>query len=137
VIEKEGQQVPWRPQRRILALDSRLERYSQRVARICDGSDEVGLLLVVLEIYSETTGGALWWRRWSESRHAAMLYLVLPGWEFEFTDTIVLPDDLREELDDWDLGRLSFLGETYGLRWLDERESRRLASDRFGRETSV
>jgi hypothetical protein len=131
---KEGQQVPWRPQHRVIALDSRLGRYSWRVTRICDGTDEVGLLLVVPEVYSEITGGALWWRRWSESRHAAMLYLVLPGWEFEFTDTIVLPDDLPEEVDNWDLGRLSLFGETYALRWLDEGESRRLASDWFGME---
>ncbi len=132
LIRKEGQPVSWRPPRESLVAGPRLERYSHRVARICDGPVEIGLLLVVPEVYSEQTGGALWWRRWSAGRHAAMLYLVLPGTEISFTDTIVLPDDLPKELDDWDLGRLRFVGEIYHLRWLDERESRRLAVEKFG-----
>jgi hypothetical protein len=61
-----------------------------------------------------------------------MLYLALPDSSFPFTDTIVWPDDLPEELDDWDLDRFRFVGETYDLRWLDEDESRSLAMEQFG-----
>ncbi len=64
-----------------------------------------------------------------------MLYLTLPGKGIPFTDTIVLPDDLPEELDDWDLGRFQLVDETYDLRWLDENESRSLAMKQFGMTT--
>ncbi|WP_232425080.1 hypothetical protein [Pseudofrankia inefficax] len=102
------------------------------MARIFDGPDPIGYLLVVPDVYSIQTGGALWWRRWAEVRHGAMLYLALPGTDFPFTDTIVWPDDLPGELDDWDLGRFRLIDETYALRWLGEDESRSLATEQFG-----
>jgi hypothetical protein len=129
--------VPRRPRLEPLAPDPRLARYSHRVAQILDGSNPVGHLLVVPDVYSLQTGGALWWRRWSEGRHGAMLHLALPGAKFPFTDTIVMPDDLAEELDDWDRDRFQYLGKTYDLRWLDDSESRSLAIDQFGITTST
>ncbi|EIV94348.1 hypothetical protein [Frankia sp. QA3] len=118
--------MPWRPRLESPEPHPRLGRYSHRVAWIFDGPNPIGYLLVVPDVYSIQTGGALWWRRWSEGRHGATLYLALPGTRFPFTDTIVWPDDLSEELDDWDLGRFQLVDETYDLRWLDEDESRSL-----------
>jgi hypothetical protein len=124
--------VPWSPRRDPVPADPRLERYRRRAARIRRGRDDVGLLLVLPEVYWEQTGGALWWRRWSAGRHAALLYVFLPESGLPFTDELVVPDDLAGELDDWDAGRFRLAGETYAVQWLDEGESRRLAFERFG-----
>ncbi|MCK9904214.1 hypothetical protein MXD63_29725 [Frankia sp. Cpl3] len=102
------------------------------MARIRDGEDDAGLLLVRPTLWSQRAGGALWWRRWSDPRHAATLDLYLPSSGLPFTDSVVAPDDLPEELDDWDAGRFRFVGEIFTLHWLDENESRRLATEQFG-----
>ncbi len=127
--------VSWRPRREPIPADPRLERFRHRVARIWLAQDEVGLLLVLPEVYRTQTGGALWWRRWSEGRHGALLFLSLPQSGLPFTDTFVAPDDLADELDDWDAGCFRFIGETYALQWLGDHDSRRLASEWFGLET--
>ncbi|WP_328989005.1 hypothetical protein OG394_22530 [Kribbella sp. NBC_01245] len=95
-------------------------------------------------------GGALWWRRWSESRWTAHLWLTFPdldpngeeprmAWservsDFSATDTIVSPEDLGAELDDWDANRFRLVGEQLVLRWLDADESARVALAEWGDE---
>ncbi|MGH3463963.1 MAG: hypothetical protein ACRDP9_21050 [Kribbellaceae bacterium] len=80
------------------------------------------------EAYWEQVGGALWWRRWSETRWAAHLWLLLPGLglQVEETDTLVEPEDLEAELDAWHADRFMFVGEQLALRWLDAEESARV-----------
>jgi hypothetical protein len=129
--------MPWSPCHDPLPAHPRLQRYAHRVAEVWRGQDEVGVLLVLPDAYWERTSGALWWRRWSAGRHAALLYLWLPCWGRPFTDAFVAPDDLAAELDGWDAGRFQFDGATYALTWLDEDESRRLAAERFGVEIRV
>ena len=56
--------------------------------------------------------------RWSPSQEFAILWIETP--EGKDTDTWISPDDLEDELSDWDRGQFRFLGETYRLTWLDD-----------------
>ena len=54
--------MPWRPRSEPLAAQPRLSKYSHRVARLFDGPDLTGHLLVLPDVYWTQTGGALWWQ---------------------------------------------------------------------------
>lgn len=75
-------------------------------------------------------GGHLWWTRWSPSEEFAILWIETP--EGEDTDTWILPDDLEDEVSDWDQGRFRLFGETYRLTWLDD-----LATEAMRRELRI
>jgi hypothetical protein len=57
--------------------------------------------------------------------------MVFPWLEI-FSDTIVDAEDLEAELDDWDAGRIEFVGQTFALEWLGPDESRKLVVSEFG-----
>ncbi len=121
--------MPWNPPYAEPPLPSQLAAYANRVAEISQDGRPVGFMLVEPEAYAEQVGGALWWRRWSEMRWAAHVWLNLPGLDVgvDATDTLIAPEDLEAELDDWDAGRFTFAGQLVTLRWLDADESARVA----------
>lgn len=120
--------MPWNPPLAEPPVPPRLAAYAHRVAEMLTDGRPVGFLLVEPETYTEQVGGALWWRRWSEVRWAAHLWLTLPGLNLgvDATDTLIAPEDLAGELDDWDAGRFTFGGQLATLRWLDANESARV-----------
>jgi hypothetical protein len=124
--------VPWKPKKPLLPAHPRLQEFDGRVAHLLQGETQVGLLLVRSDAWATCSGGALWWRRWSPWRHSAMLLVDLPGREPNYDDSVVMPDDLDTEIDDWQNSRFRLYGDTYRLRWCDEVESKRLASTVFG-----
>lgn len=140
--------MTWNPRRAIPPMPSRLAVYANRVAEISRDRQPVGFVLVQPEPCAMQVGGALWWRRWSEFRWAAHLWITFPdfgldgeqprmAWservsDFRATDTIVSPEDLDAELDDWDANRFMFVGEQLALRWLDADESARVALAEWG-----
>jgi hypothetical protein len=128
--------MPWKPPYAEPPVPSRLAAYGNRVAEISKYGRPVGSLLVEPEAYAEQLGGALWWRRWSEYRWAAHLWLNLHGLDLSMhlTDTLVAPEDLDTELTDWDANRFTLLGQLLTLRWLDPDESARVAQAEWNTE---
>ncbi|MGW6283204.1 hypothetical protein [Kribbella sp. NPDC055071] len=119
--------MPWNAPYDEPPVPTRLAPYANRVAELLQEGRLVGFLLVESEAYAEQLGGALWWRRWSEYRWAAHLWLTFRNLDFgiDATDTLTAPDDLDAELDDWDANRFRFTGRLLTLRWLDPDESAR------------
>jgi hypothetical protein len=100
------------------ARNPRLDPYRHRAARFSDDSGRHGRFYVQPDMIATSVGGRLWWTRWSPSQEFAILWIETP--EGEDTDTWVWPDDLEDELSDWDRGQFRFLDETYRLTWLDD-----------------
>jgi hypothetical protein len=127
---REGLGMPWNPPYAEPPVPSRLAAYANRVAEILKNGRPAGFMLVEPEAYAEQVGGALWWRRWSEFRWAAHVWLNLPGLDVgvDATDTLIAPGDLEAELEDWDASRFTFAGQLVPLRWLDADESARVAA---------
>jgi hypothetical protein len=88
--------MPWNPPHTEPPLPPRLAVYAHRVAEVLKDCRPVGFLLVEPEPYAEQVGGALWWRRWSEYRWAAHLWLNVPGLDLDVdvADSLVAPEDL-------------------------------------------
>jgi hypothetical protein len=118
--------MAWNPQPAeppLPPLPPRLAEYANRVAEILKDGQPVGLMRVEPDVYWEQVGGALWWRRRSDSRWGAHLWL-LPriGLEIKAMDCgepqrvapdrfLVEQEDLEVQLDDWDADRFMFIGE--------------------------
>jgi hypothetical protein len=107
--------------------DPRFDRYRERVGRLLRGGDEVGLVLVLVEAYTEQVGGYLWWRRWRPTWDALVLWTIIDG---QFEDHWVT-EALDDELDAFDAGQFSPYGESLCLRWTDRDESARLRMSEF------
>lgn len=58
------------------------------------------------------------------------------GHDPDFDDSVVMPDDLDDEIDEWENNRFRLYGASYRLTWLDQSESDRIASTAFGVEVS-
>jgi hypothetical protein len=129
--------MPWNPSHTEPALPPPLAVYANRVAEVLKDGRPVGFLLVEPEPYAEQVGGALWWRRWSEYRWAAHLWLNVPGLDLDVdvADSLVAPEDLEAELHHWDADRFMLVGELLSLRWLDAEESARVAAAEWNEPT--
>jgi hypothetical protein len=129
--------MPWKPQDAEPPLPSRLAAYADRVAEILNDGQPAGFMLVEPEAYATQIGGALWWRRWSAFRWAAHLWLDLRGLDLgvDATDTLIAPEDLEAELNEWDASRFTFAGQLVTLRWLEADESARIAQAEWGYES--
>lgn len=102
----------------------RLDPYRHRAARFDDDSGRHGRFYVQPDVIATVVGGHLWWTRWSPSQEFVILWIETP--EGEDADTWILPDDLKDELFDWDQGRFQFLGQTYRLTWLDDTKTQEI-----------
>jgi hypothetical protein len=96
----------------------RLDAYRHRAALFRNRSGQRGRFYVEPDQYSSAISGRLWWTRWSAPEEFVTLWIETP--EGRDIDTCVLPDDLDDELDDWDRGQFRYLGEVYALTWLDD-----------------
>ena len=111
--------MPWKPSFPTVPVQNpRLDAYRHRAAVFCNESGQRGRFYVEPDQYSSAISGRLWWTRWSAPQEFVTLWMETP--EGRDTDTCVLPDDLDDELDDWDRGQFRYLGEIYGLTWLDD-----------------
>lgn len=110
--------MPWKPDLEFHARNPRLATYRHRAACFSNDSGERGRFYVEPDVFSMVTSGHLWWSRWSQPRECIHLWIEAPVGRD--TDTYVLPDDLDEELNDWDRGQFGYMGETYQLTWLDD-----------------
>lgn len=72
-------------------------------------------------------GGHLWWRRWAPSPEFVTLWIQTP--DHDHTDVWIVPDELDNELDDWDQGTFMWIGETYQLTWLGDTETQAMRRD--------
>ncbi|MDP9460812.1 MAG: hypothetical protein M3Q22_11390 [Actinomycetota bacterium] len=122
--------MPLRPDFSQHRQDPRFDRYRGRVGRLFRGDDEVGLVLVEVEPYSEQVDGHLWWRRWGRTRDVLWVWTIVDG---TFSDSLVPDDGSEDELGDYDAGRFSHYGETLGVLWADPAESKHLRASQFGR----
>lgn len=107
-----------------------MDRYRDRVGRLYRESDEVGLVLVTVEPFSDQEGGHLWWRRWGPTYDVLWPWYVIDG---SFSDSIIPQDATAAELEDYDRGRFGYCGEVLRVDWLDPEESARLQASEFGR----
>lgn len=110
--------------------DRRLDAYRERAGVLTDADGrDVGLLY--LQVMSEWTqvGGALWWRRWSPP-HEAVHGFVLVG--DQFGDWVMGADELDDTIREWESGIDTYMGTTYGVRWLDDEASAVVRVDDFG-----
>ena len=98
--------------------ESRLDAYRHRAALFHNESGQRGRFYVEPDQYSSAISGRLWWTTWSAPQEFVTLWMETP--EGRDIDTCVLPDDLDDELDDWDHGQFRYLGEIYSLTWLDD-----------------
>lgn len=122
--------MPLRPDFSQHRPDPRLDLYRDRVGRLYRAEDEVGSVLVLVEPWSMTVGGHLWWRRWGPSRDVLWEHTVVDG---NFSDTFVPEDATDEVLAFYDSGRFDYYGEAMRVVWTDALDSWRLRSREFGR----
>jgi hypothetical protein len=122
--------MPRRPDFSRHRQDPRFDRYRGRVGRLLRGSDEAGLVLVIVEPYAEQVGGHLWWRRWGPTHDLLWLWTVVDG---QYSDSLVPDDASEEELHDYDTGRYLHYGEDLTVLWMDADGSKRLSAAHFGR----
>lgn len=110
--------VPWQPPIELARTNTRLDPYRHRAARFRDHSGRSGTFYVEPDALSTQLSGYLWWRRWSPLEEFVILWIETP--EGYNTDTWIRPDDLDDELNEWDQGRFRWIGGTYQLTWLDD-----------------
>ncbi len=81
-----------------------------------------------------SASGALWWKRWTEPKHEALVYLMLDGaWE----ERSLAADELNASVVDWERGiwvetEGAATGATYQLTWLPAAESIVVAREELG-----
>ena len=109
--------------------DPRLDPYRERVARVFRGGEEVGLLLVRVDVYAEAESGRWWWTRWGPTYDVLWLFSLVDG---SFSDTVVPPEAVDGELDDYAKGLYHHYGEVLRVRWTTPEESAYLRRSRFG-----
>lgn len=126
--------MTWNPSHIEPSMPPRLAVFAKQVAEVLKDGLPAGFLLVEPESYAEQVGGVLWWRRWSEYRWAAHLWLKVPGLDLgvDVTDSVVAPEDLEGELDDWEADRFVFVGELLSLRWLGAEQSAKVTAAEWG-----
>ncbi|MFF3624895.1 hypothetical protein [Streptomyces sp. NPDC002467] len=105
--------------------DARLDPYRHAAARLMDGDEQIGLLVIRVTTWWWREG-PFWRRRWVNPKE-------LPEWALahvgpaqqlaEFDDGIVLTEDLDEELADWAAGTFRLRGRQFRLDWLGEEEA--------------
>lgn len=124
--------MPWRPSRgdEEHQRDLRLDPYRERAAILTSRRAGDATLYVRVETWWTSTGGRLWWRRWSdpyEIPHGSMLFA-----DGEFDDWLVGRDELARDLADWQQDRLRYAGEDLEVEWLDAAASLHVRDQVFG-----
>lgn len=105
--------------------DTRLDPYRRAAARVLDGDEVVGILVIRVTT-SWWQAGPFWRRRWVDARE-------LPEWVLmrvgptedvpDFDDGIMPTEGLEEELRDWSVGVFELRGRYFRLDWLGKDEA--------------
>ncbi|MBH5333276.1 hypothetical protein IHE55_00040 [Streptomyces pactum] len=104
--------------------DARLDPYRRAAARLMNGDEQIGVLVIRVTTWWWKEG-PFWRRRWGNPRE-------LPEWALsrvgtapqlpDFDDGVISADELDEELADWAAGNFRLRGQQLGLAWLGEKE---------------
>lgn len=125
--------VPWRPSREgEEQQDGRLDPYRERAAKLTTRGGRDATLFVRVETWWTSTGGRLWWRRWSAPYEIPHGYVLFADGEFD--DWVVGHAELARDLADWSRDRLRYAGEVLDVEWLDAAASRHVRDQVFGLE---
>lgn len=124
--------MPWRPPHsdEQHPRDSRLDPYRERAALLTSGTGQDATLYVRVETWWSSTGGHLWWRRWSDPYEVPHGYMLSADGEFD--DWVVGREELARELVDWSQNRLGYLGELLNVEWLDDAASQQVRDEVLG-----
>lgn len=123
--------MPWSPSFANVVPDPRLDPYRGRAARLLDGDDVVGHVLVETDYSAESLGGVLWWRRWAVPVEFAIVFTQIG--EAEARTTGVGTGDL-DIFNRWAEVGYDDAGRRLSAVWLDESESQRVHDEVFAHE---
>lgn len=123
--------MPWRPPRgdEGKPRDFRLDPYRERAAILTSGTGRDATLFVRVETWWMSTGGHLWWRRWSdpyEVPHGYMLFV-----DGEFHDWVVGREEIAQEVVEWSRNRMRYVGEVLEVEWFDGAASQHVRDQVF------
>ena len=109
--------------------DPRFDPYRERVGRLYRNGDEVGLLLVRVDVRATAVSGHWWWTKWSPMYDSPWEWVILDG---KFSDHVIGRDEADRALQNYAAGRFELYGETLRVEWTTPEESSRLREDPFG-----
>jgi hypothetical protein len=99
------------------------------VGRLYRDGNEVGLLLVRVDVRANKAAGHWWWTTWSPGYDYFWEWVILDG---EFRDHVVVGrDGVEQALRDYTAGRFT-LGEILRVEWTTPEEASTLRHDAFG-----
>lgn len=103
----------------------RLAPFRRQVGRFADGQRRVGMLYIDSTVLRTQMAGHMWWRRWSDPREAALLFVEYPDGHFE--DHLLDGEVLDREIDEWERGVFhdAKAEVPYALTWLNHDEAER------------
>lgn len=124
--------MPCRPPQSdaVHARDFRLDPYRERAAILASGTGREATLFIRVEAWWTSTGGHLWWRRWSDPYEVPHGYLLFRDGEFD--DWVVDRQELEKDLADWSQSRFRYVGEHLVVEWLDAAASQHVRDHVFG-----
>ncbi len=99
------------------------------MGRLYRNGDEVGLLLVRVDVRATRASGRWWWTKWSPTYDSPWEWVILDG---EFSDHVVGRDDAERALQDYAAGLFTTLGGTLQVEWTTLEESSRPCQEAFG-----
>ncbi|MEV7282408.1 hypothetical protein [Streptomyces sp. NPDC093111] len=105
--------------------DARLDPYRRAAARLMDGDEQIGVLVIRVTTWWWREG-PFWRRRWGNPQELPewALSCVAPTQQLpDFDDGIISADALDEELTDWSEGIFRLRGQQFSLAWLGEEEA--------------
>ncbi|MFD9725052.1 hypothetical protein [Streptomyces sp. NPDC059072] len=107
------------------APDARLDPYRRAAARLMDGDEQIGVLVIRVVTWRRREG-PFWRRRWGSPRDLPewALFHVGPAQQLaEVDDGIISSEILDEELADWAAGIFRLRGRRFSLTWLGDEEA--------------
>ncbi|MDX6208672.1 MAG: hypothetical protein QOE24_1063 [Frankiales bacterium] len=115
--------MPRKPDWSLHQPNHRLDEYRERVARLFRDEDEVGTLLVKVQLFAIRASGRLWWKQWGPSHDVLWLWSVVDG---RFVDSMGPANAVDEELQEFEAGRFHYFGEVLRTQWLSGVEAEKL-----------
>jgi hypothetical protein len=100
--------VPLKPDWSLHQPHHGLDRYRVRAGRLFRGEDEVGTLLVNVQLFATRASGHPWWKRWRPSVDVLWVWSVVDG---RFVDSLGPADAVDEDVQEFEAGRLHYFGE--------------------------
>lgn len=123
--------MPWSPSFEDAQPDPRLTAYRGRAARLTEGDQTAGYVLVETDFTAEARGGLLWWRRWSTPAEFAIVFTKVG--DDEPRTTAVSPADFAL-FEHWAQDGYDDQGRKLAVVWLDDAESERVHHEVFAHQ---